>query len=167
MQYSELGRTGLQVSRVCLGTMTWGQQNTEAEGHAQMDLALERAGQLLDTAEMYAVPPKPETKARPSGSSAAGSPPARARRDKVVLAHQDRPGAEPMSWLRDAGGEGRQTAAQIDEAVEKSLRRLQDRPHRPVPARTGLTGPLQPFGGMTYRDYGEEEWSRSRRSWRR
>lgn len=61
MKYSKLGRTGLEVSRVCLGTMTWGEQNTESDGHAQMDYALERGINFVDTAEMYAVPPRAET----------------------------------------------------------------------------------------------------------
>jgi aryl-alcohol dehydrogenase-like predicted oxidoreductase len=165
MQYSELGRTGLQVSRVCLGTMTWGQQNTESQGHAQMDLALERGVNFWDTAEMYAVPPKPETQGsteRIIGSFFAARPGAR---DKVVLATKAA-GRGPMSWLRDAGGEVRQTAAQIDEAVEKSLRRLQtdriDLYQLHWPDR-----PLNVFGGMTYVDNGYRTPSLSRRSWRR
>ena len=62
MQYSELGRTGLKVSRCCLGTMMWGSpQNDEAMGHAQMDYALTRGVNFWDTAEMYAIPPGPDT----------------------------------------------------------------------------------------------------------
>jgi len=61
MKYSKLGRTDLEVSRVCLGTMTWGEQNTEAEGHEQMDYALGRGVNFWDTAELYAVPPREET----------------------------------------------------------------------------------------------------------
>ena len=61
MEMRKLGRTDLSVSACCLGTMTWGEQNTEAEGHAQMDYALERGVNFWDTAEMYAVPPRPET----------------------------------------------------------------------------------------------------------
>lgn len=61
MQYRRLGRTDLQVSLICLGTMTWGKQNSEAEGHQQMDYALERGINFFDTAEMYAVPPTAET----------------------------------------------------------------------------------------------------------
>ena len=61
MHYRPLGRTGINVSLICLGTMTWGRQNTEAEGHAQMDYALERGVNFFDTAEMYAVPPNAET----------------------------------------------------------------------------------------------------------
>ncbi len=53
MQYTKLGRTDIDVSRICLGTMTWGEQNTESEGHQQMDYALERGVTFWDTAEMY------------------------------------------------------------------------------------------------------------------
>ncbi|EFG2886108.1 aldo/keto reductase, partial [Escherichia coli] len=61
MEKRQLGRTDLRVSQICLGTMTWGQQNTEAEGHAQMDRAFERGVNFLDTAEMYSIPPRAET----------------------------------------------------------------------------------------------------------
>ena len=57
MQRTTLGRTGIEVSAICLGTMTWGTQNTEAEGHAQIDFALDRGCDFMDTAEMYPVPP--------------------------------------------------------------------------------------------------------------
>lgn len=56
MKFSKLGRTGIDVSRVCLGTMTWGQQNSEADAHAQMDYAVSRGVNFFDTAEIYAVP---------------------------------------------------------------------------------------------------------------
>ncbi|MBB5393472.1 MULTISPECIES: NADP(H)-dependent aldo-keto reductase [unclassified Herbaspirillum] len=61
MQYRQLGRTDAKVSLITLGTMTWGQQNTEAEAHSQFDLAVERGVNLIDVAEMYPVPPKAET----------------------------------------------------------------------------------------------------------
>ena len=64
MQKRRLGRTDLHVSAICLGTMTWGEQNTEADGHAQMDLAFERGVNFMDTAELYPIPPKPETQGR-------------------------------------------------------------------------------------------------------
>ena len=57
----KLGRTDLMVSEICLGTMTYGQQNTEAEGHEQMDYALEQGINFFDTAELYSIPPKAET----------------------------------------------------------------------------------------------------------
>jgi aryl-alcohol dehydrogenase-like predicted oxidoreductase len=60
-EYRPLGRTDIRVSAICLGTMTWGQQNTEAEGHAQMDIALDRGINFFDTAEMYSIPPRAET----------------------------------------------------------------------------------------------------------
>lgn len=64
MEFRKLGRTDLNVSSICLGTMTWGEQNTEAEGHAQMDFAMEQGINFFDTAELYSVPPKKETKGR-------------------------------------------------------------------------------------------------------
>ena len=61
MQYRKLGRTDLNVSALCLGTMTWGEQNTEAEGFAQIERAKQAGINFIDTAEMYPVPPRPET----------------------------------------------------------------------------------------------------------
>lgn len=61
MELRKLGRTDLEVSKICLGTMTWGRQNTEAEGHAQMDYAVENGVNFFDTAELYAVPASKET----------------------------------------------------------------------------------------------------------
>src|SRR5690606_15526459 len=85
MQKRRLGRTDLLVSRICLGTMTWGQQNTEAEGHAQLDLAFGRGVNFLDTAELYSIPPRPETQG--STERIIGSwLKRRGRRDDVVIA---------------------------------------------------------------------------------
>ena len=61
MQYRQLGRSDLTVSRLCLGTMTWGEQNSEAEAFAQIERAKGAGINFLDTAEMYPVPPKAET----------------------------------------------------------------------------------------------------------
>jgi predicted aldo/keto reductase-like oxidoreductase len=61
MKYSKLGRTDLEVSRCCLGTMTWGEQNTESEAHEQMDYALEHGVNFWDTAELYSIPIRAET----------------------------------------------------------------------------------------------------------
>lgn len=119
-----LGRTGLKVTSCCLGTMTWGTQNTEAEGHAQMDYALDRGVNFWDTAEMYSVPPSPETQGnteRIIGTWFAKN----GRRDEVLLASKIS-GLSPMVWTRDGDVKlTRQNKAQIDEAVEKSLKRLQ------------------------------------------
>ncbi|OEC35496.1 Predicted oxidoreductase [Pseudomonas cuatrocienegasensis] len=64
MDYRQLGRTDLNVSSLCLGTMTWGEQNSEAEGHAQIERAKACGINFIDTAEMYPVPPRPETYSR-------------------------------------------------------------------------------------------------------
>lgn len=123
MLYRELGRTGVKVSALCLGTMTWGQQNSEADGHAQMDYALAQGINFFDTSEMYAVPPKPETQG--STERIIGSWfKARGTRDKVILATKVA-GRSPMNWFRADGASSEQTPKQIAEAVESSLRRLQ------------------------------------------
>lgn len=124
MEYRELGRTGLKVSTCCLGTMTWGEQNTEAEGHEQMDYALDRGVNFFDTAELYAIPPKPETQG--STERIIGSWfKARGNRDKVILATKI-VGRSGNTWFRDDKvDQCRMTKEQIDEAVEKSLKRLQ------------------------------------------
>ena len=64
MEYRELGRTGVKVSAICPGTMTWGERNTEAEGHAQTDYALDRGVNFFDVAGMYPSPPKAGTAGR-------------------------------------------------------------------------------------------------------
>ncbi|HEY0916267.1 MAG TPA: NADP(H)-dependent aldo-keto reductase [Solimonas sp.] len=64
MKKNPLGRTGLEVTEICLGTMTWGEQNTEAQAHEQMDYAVAQGINFFDAAEMYPVPPKPETQGR-------------------------------------------------------------------------------------------------------
>jgi aryl-alcohol dehydrogenase-like predicted oxidoreductase len=122
MQTRKLGRTGLDVSLICLGTMTWGQQNTEAEGHEQMDYALSRGVNFFDTAEMYAIPPKPETQGSTETIIGAWFA-ARKNRDKVILATKVA-GRSHMNWMRDDHSPARLTRAQMTEALEKSLRRL-------------------------------------------
>lgn len=158
MDTRPLGRTGLSVPIVCLGTMTWGEQNSEAEGHAQMDLALERGVTFWDTAELYAIPPKPDTQGsteRIIGTWFAS----RKVRDRVILATKI-VGRSPMSWFRIGddgldGGLTRHTRKQIDFAVEQSLKRLQtdyiDLYQLHWPDR-----PIRVFGGQTYHEYGSD-----------
>ena len=64
MEYRKLGRTDLDVSLICLGTMTWGQQNSEEEGHEQMDYAFEKGVNFFDTAELYPIPPMAGTQGK-------------------------------------------------------------------------------------------------------
>ncbi|MFN3483737.1 MAG: aldo/keto reductase, partial [Rhabdaerophilum calidifontis] len=121
MEYRKLGRTGLDVSVICLGTMTWGEQNSEAEGHAQMDYAFEQGVNLLDTAELYAIPPRPETQG--STERIIGSwLRARKNRDRVILASKV-VGRSDMTWFRKDGAKSRLTRAQMTEALEGSLTR--------------------------------------------
>jgi aryl-alcohol dehydrogenase-like predicted oxidoreductase len=123
MHYRPLGHTGLKVSQICLGTMTWGQQNTEAEGHAQMDYALDHGINFFDTAELYSIPPRPETQG--STERIIGSWfKSRGARDKVILASKVI-GRSDNTWFRDDGAKGELSRAQIEEAVNKSLKRLQ------------------------------------------
>lgn len=123
MELRKLGRTDIEVTSVCLGTMTWGQQNTEAEAHEQLDYALDRGINFIDTAEMYPVPGRAETQGRTEsyiGSWIA----ARKNRDKYILATKVT-GRSGMTWVRKGNvSQTRHTAAQIDEAVEASLKRL-------------------------------------------
>ncbi len=119
MKYRKLGRTDLDVSVICLGTMTWGRQNTQDEGFEQMDYALERGVNFFDTAEMYAVPPNPDTYGKTEtiiGNWFA----ARQNRDQVILATKIA-GAR-LPWVRDGGPI---TGKAVTAAVEGSLKRLQ------------------------------------------
>lgn len=123
IEMRKLGRTDIEVSSICLGTMTWGEQNTEAEGHAQMDMALERGINFFDTAELYPIPPKAETQGRTEEYIGTWFK-SRGTRDKVILASKV-VGRTGNTWFRNDGSEGRLNRGQIEEAIDKSLKRLQ------------------------------------------
>ena len=119
MEYRTLGRTSIKVSKICLGTMTWGYQNTEAEAHEQLDYALSQGINFIDTAEIYAVPPLPETYGKTEkyiGTWLAD----RKTRDKIILA--TKVAGRDVSYIRDGQG---LTPESIRQAVEGSLKRLQ------------------------------------------
>ncbi len=146
MDYRELGRSGIRVSALCLGTMTWGEQNTEAQGHEQMDYALAQGINFFDTSEMYAVPPKPATQGATEKIIGSWFK-ARNNRNKIVLATKVA-GRSPMTWLRADGAPTEQTPKQIQQALDASLKRLQTDyvdlyqlhwPDRPI-AMFGSTG---------------------------
>lgn len=120
MKYNRLPHTDLEVSEICLGTMTWGRQNNEAEGHLQMDYALEQGVNFFDTAEMYPIPPKAELFAeteRIIGSWFKKT----GNRDKVILASKIAGKSDFTKHIRTTGfqKEG------LIKAVEDSLQRLQ------------------------------------------
>ncbi len=122
MQYRRLGRTDLEVSVICLGTMTWGQQNTEAEAHEQLDYAWSRGVNFLDAAEMYPVPARAETTGRTEACIGTWLA-SRRNRDKVILATKVAGPLAHMHWIR--GGKARLDRGNIEAAVEASLKRLQ------------------------------------------
>ena len=119
MEYRKLGRTDLQISAIGLGTMTWGFQNTQAEGFEQMDYALERGVNFFDTAEMYAIPPTEKTFGTTEtiiGNWFAS----RKTRHKVILASKmTGPG---LSWIRNGSIINKEN---LQRALEDSLKRLQ------------------------------------------
>ena len=121
MDYTKLGKTDLTVSKVCLGTMTFGDQNTQAEANAQLDYALAQGVNFIDTAEMYPVPPQAETFTRTE--TMIGHWLKNQARDQVVLGSKVAGRNRYMPWIRN--GDDRLTRANIRCAIEGSLRRLQ------------------------------------------
>ncbi len=121
MEYRRLGTSDLNVSAIALGTMTFGQQNTEQQGHTQLDFAFDHGVNFIDTAEMYPVPPRPETTTRTEsivGSWLRGRP-----RDQVILATKVTGPRRRMDWIR--GGPKALDRSNIRAAIEGSLQRLQ------------------------------------------
>ncbi|MCL6243087.1 MULTISPECIES: NADP(H)-dependent aldo-keto reductase [Acinetobacter] len=122
MQFKPLAHTGILVPEICLGTMTFGEQNTQAEAFEQLDYALERGLNFWDTAEMYPVPPKPETQGLTEtiiGNWIA----ARGGRDKIILASKIAGPSQGGSHIRD--GQTKFIASEIESALDQSLLRLQ------------------------------------------
>ncbi|OCH37149.1 aldo/keto reductase [Aliivibrio fischeri] len=120
MEYSTLGSSNLSVSRICLGSMTWGKQNTQEDANQQIDYALSQGINFIDTAEMYAVPPSPDTYGKTEtiiGNWLAANP---ERRKEIILASKIAgPG---LPWVRNAGPI---TGEAVIAAVDASLARLQ------------------------------------------
>lgn len=120
MRTKRLGGSDLQVSEICLGTMTFGRQNSEAEGHAQLDCALAAGVNFIDTAEMYAVPPNAETFGKTE--EIVGNWLVRQPRDRLVVATKAAGPGRALNWIR--GGPSAFDAANLRAALEGSLARL-------------------------------------------
>jgi len=121
LKYTILPNTDLEVSKICLGTMTWGRQNTELEGHAQLDYALESGINFIDTAEMYSVPYTNETQG--STERIIGSWLQKTKkRDKIILASKI---AGPSRGFEHIRGNLDFSKASFDDALHKSFKRLQ------------------------------------------
>ena len=121
MRYKSLGNSGVNVSIICLGTMTYGEQNTEKEGHRQLDYAIAQGVNFIDSAELYAIPPKIETYGKTE--SIIGSwLSSRGRRNEIILASKIAGGGEWVKHIR--GGKTRFTEDYINKALSASLKRL-------------------------------------------
>jgi aryl-alcohol dehydrogenase-like predicted oxidoreductase len=120
MKQNLLGRTGISVSEICLGTMTWGSQNSEAEAHAQMDYALERGVNFFDTAELYPTTPCEAPTYGKTEDFIGTWVKASGKRDEVILA--SKVSGNGREWIRNARDID---AAGIREACETSLKRMQ------------------------------------------
>jgi len=123
MQYRRLADSGLEVSALCLGTMTFGEQNTQQQAFEQLDMALDAGVNFIDTAEMYAIPPRVETLG--STETIIGRwLRQRGCRDRVVIATKvSGPGRDWLPYIR--GGNNHLDRRNIHAAIGDSLRRLQ------------------------------------------
>ncbi|MES9991710.1 MAG: NADP(H)-dependent aldo-keto reductase [Candidatus Thiodiazotropha sp.] len=122
MIYRPLAHTDLKLSALCLGTMTYGEQNSEAEAHAQLDRAVDAGINFIDTAEMYPVPPMAQTQGLTEhhiGTWLAN----RGQRDRLIIATKVAGPANWLPYLRD--GNLHHDRANIESAVDQSLQRLQ------------------------------------------
>lgn len=121
MQFVKLGQSDLNVSKVCLGTMTFGDQNTQAEAHQQLDYAVAQGINFIDTAEMYPVPPKAETYTKTEPIIGAWLK--NQQRDKLIIGSKISGPRRGMSWIRN--NEFSLDRATIRAALHDSLTRLQ------------------------------------------
>jgi len=154
MNYKKLGNTNIEVSTICLGTMTWGEQNTQEEGFKQMDYALDKGVNFWDTAELYAVPPRAETYGHTEIIIGNWFKKTK-KRDKVILGTKV---AGPMrAYLR--GGANNYGLEKMTEAINDSLKRLQtdyiDLYQLHWPERNTNT-----FGRLGYEHKENENWTK-------
>jgi aryl-alcohol dehydrogenase-like predicted oxidoreductase len=119
MKFKKLGTTDIDVSLVCLGTMTWGTQNSEKDAFEQMDYSLDQGVNFFDTAEIYSVPPTPESYGK-TEKMIGNWFEKRKNREKIILA--SKVAGHGCEWIR--GGGNNFTEKKIGEAIDESLKRL-------------------------------------------
>ena len=123
MKYRKLGTTGLDVSVICLGTMTFGEQNTQQDGFDQMDYAFERGVNFFDTAELYAVMPRKETYGK-TEEIIGNWFKEKQNRDKIILASKIASKSDGLEWIRGGAEKLGFDKANMNAAIDASLKRL-------------------------------------------
>ena len=124
MKYRKLGNTNIDVSLICLGTMTFGEQNTEEEGHQQMDYAVDRGVNFFDTAELYPIMPRKETYSKTEEIIGNWLKKKKCR-NKIILATKIASKSTGLEWIRDGSNKLGFDKKNISLAIENSLKRLQ------------------------------------------
>ena len=154
MNYKKLGNTDIDVSTICLGTMTWGEQNTQAEGFEQMDYALSQGVNFWDTAELYAIPPKESTYGKTEEVIGNWFEKTKKRSEVVLATKVAGPG---LDWIR--GGGNQYDEKNLNDAVNGSLKRLKtdyiDLYQLHWPERKSNF-----FGRLGYQHKDENDWNR-------
>ena len=154
MNYKKLGNTDIDVSTICLGTMTWGEQNTQAEGFEQMDYALSQGVNFWDTAELYAIPPKESTYGKTEEVIGNWFEKTKKRSEVVLATKVAGPG---LDWIR--GGGNQYDEKNLNDAVNGSLKRLKtdyiDLYQLHWPERKSNF-----FGRLSYQHKDENNWNR-------
>ena len=123
MKYRKLGTTDLDVSVICLGTMTWGEQNSQKEAFEQMDYSIERGVNFFDTAELYAVMPRKETYGK-TEEIIGNWFLEKKNRDKVILATKIASKSDGLEWIRKGSKHLGFDKKNLNEAIDSSLKRL-------------------------------------------
>ena len=153
MKFKKLGTTDLDVSLICLGTMTWGTQNSEKDAFEQMDYSLDQGVNFFDTAEIYSVPPTPESYGK-TEKMIGNWFEKRKKREKIILA--SKVAGHGCDWIR--GGKNNFTEKKIGEAIDQSLKRLKtdyiDLYQLHWPERN-----VNNFGTLGY-EHKEKEWNK-------
>ncbi len=123
MRYRKLGTTDLDVSVICLGTMTWGEQNTQEEAFEQMNYSVERGINFFDTAELYAVMPRKETYGKTEEIIGNWFKEKR-NRDKIILASKIASKSDGLEWIREGSKKLGFDKKNMNDAIDASLKRL-------------------------------------------